>query len=163
MFCSVTIRPVLFIAYTRAGSIPEAPAACTRALQVSSCDSTLRNSGADETGSKKSGSSGPGSLPNFSRNNRFCCVMGFCGCTINGNRLLGVRFCCALATGLPLSRSSRHDQQPPMILPEPRPSPVESVSGSSSCRTGVFPHYGYATVLLPLPGISNDLVVVRLL
>ena len=40
---------------------------------------------------------------------------------------------------------------------------LESVSGSSACRTGVFSHYGLRYGFATLPGISNDLEVVRLL
>jgi len=72
---------------------------------------------------------------------------------INGNSLLSVRFWCALATGFPLSRSSWHDCQPPMILPDrARLSPVESVSGSSAWKIGVFSHYGLRYGSAPATG-----------
>jgi hypothetical protein len=52
------MRPVLFIAQTMAGSIPESPAAFNQLFHISSVDSSLRNWETATLDSKNSGSSG---------------------------------------------------------------------------------------------------------
>src|SRR5260370_2679735 len=95
-----------------------------RALQVSSCDSTLRDSGTADAGLKKNASSGPGSRPNFSGTNRFCYVIVSAVMSSMGMALLRVRFWCELAKGILLSCSPPHGSYPPMFLPSSRPACV---------------------------------------